>query len=31
MKGFDSVYVKNPNKTEGLNLKFKEEYEALIQ
>ncbi|WP_336769850.1 nitrilase-related carbon-nitrogen hydrolase [Bacillus bombysepticus] len=31
MKGFDSVYIKEPNKTEGLNLKFKEEYEALIQ
>ncbi|QWG44698.1 hypothetical protein EXW31_10515 [Bacillus mycoides] len=30
MKGFDSVYVKSPSKTGGLNLKFKEDYEALI-
>ncbi|ASL62724.1 hypothetical protein FORC47_p372 (plasmid) [Bacillus cereus] len=30
MKGFDSVYVKDSNKTEGLNLKFKKEYEGLI-
>lgn len=31
MKGFDSVYEKRPNKTGGLNLKFKEDYEGLIK
>ncbi|BCD00029.1 hypothetical protein BC30048_2931 [Bacillus cereus] len=30
MNGFDSVYVKDPSETGGLNLKFKEDYEALI-